>query len=84
MVRINFDETSSMSDIIIVGLTQETHFEEGSSECINHRCVVNWKSIRSNYHQYLERHEKNYDSRAKDCQVHAVRESRANCKKISE
>ena len=64
-----------------MGLTQKTHFEEGSTECIIHRCVVNWKSIGSNYHKYLERHEKNYDSRAKDCQVHAVRGSRASCQR---
>jgi hypothetical protein len=42
--RINFD---SITNILIVALTYETHFEEGSSECINHRLVVNWKSIRS-------------------------------------
>jgi hypothetical protein len=37
---------------MIVGLTQETHFEEGSSEVIDHQLVVDWKSIRSDDHQY--------------------------------
>jgi hypothetical protein len=32
---------------MIVGLTQETHFEEGSSELTDHQFVVGWKYIRS-------------------------------------
>ena len=53
VARIDFDETLSITNIRIVGLTYETHFEEGSSECIIHRVVVDWKSIRSDDHQYL-------------------------------
>jgi hypothetical protein len=30
-----------------VGLTQETHFEEGSREFLVHQAVADWKSIRS-------------------------------------
>ena len=76
--RINFDDTSSIANLFIVGLTQETHFEEGSSERIDHQLVVDWKSIRSDGHQYMK---ENGDSRAKDCQVHAVRGSRASCQR---
>jgi hypothetical protein len=47
VARINFDKTSSITNIPIVALTYETHFEESSRECINHRLVVDWKSIRS-------------------------------------
>ena len=81
MTRISFDHTSSITNVLIVALTNETHFEEGSTEWTGHQIVVDWKSIGSNYHKYLERHEKNYDSRAKDCQVHAVRGSRASCQR---
>ena len=44
-----------MTNVLIVGLTQETHFEEGSSEWIDHQFVVDWKSIRSDDHQYMKR-----------------------------
>ena len=37
VVRINFDKTSSITNVPILGLTNETHFEEGGSECIIHR-----------------------------------------------
>ena len=32
VARINFDGKSSITNILIVGLTYKTHFEEGSSE----------------------------------------------------
>ena len=32
VARINFDDTSSITDVFVVGLAQETHFEEGRSE----------------------------------------------------
>ena len=32
VARINFDGTSSITNVAIVGLTQETHLEEGGSE----------------------------------------------------
>ena len=53
MTRINVDDhdISLITNVVIVGLTYETHFEEGSRECINHRLMVNWKSIRSDDHQ---------------------------------
>jgi hypothetical protein len=57
VARIHFDNTTSITNIPIVALTYETHFEKGGSECINHCLVVNWKSImiRSDNHpsQYL-------------------------------
>jgi hypothetical protein len=50
-INLNFDKISLITtNILIVALTYETHFEEGSSECINHRLVVNWKSISSDDH----------------------------------
>ena len=42
VVKINFDETSSITDITIVGLTQETHFEEGSREWPCAFIIVRW------------------------------------------
>lgn len=53
VARINSDDISSITNVPIVGLTYETHFEEGSSECIIHRLVADCKSIRSDDHQYL-------------------------------
>ena len=47
VARINFDNSSLITDVVIIGLTYETHFGEGSRECINHRLVVDWKSIHS-------------------------------------
>ena len=32
VASINFDDTSLITNVMIVSLTQETHFEEGSSE----------------------------------------------------
>ena len=81
VAKITFDKTSSITNVLIFGLTYETHFEEGSRKCIIHRLVVNWKSIRSEDHQYLMHEKNDYYSRAKDCQVHAVRGSRANCQR---
>ena len=40
MARLNFNRTSSITNIPILGLTDETHFEEGCSECIIHRLVT--------------------------------------------
>ena len=36
MARINFDDTSSITNVMIIGLTQETHSEEGISEFSGH------------------------------------------------
>ena len=74
---IKFDGSSSITNFMILGLTQETHFEEGSSKWIDHQLVVDWKYIWSRLSSILEKN----DSRAKDCQVHAVRGSRASCQR---
>ena len=36
VARINFDDTSSITNVMIIGLTQETHSEEGISEFSRH------------------------------------------------
>ena len=64
---------------MIVVLTQETHFKEGSSESSDHQFMIDWKSIGSD--EIIDIYEKNDDSRAKDCQVHAVRGSRESCQR---
>jgi hypothetical protein len=48
--KINFDDMSSITNVSIVGLTQETHLKEGSSKFIIHQVVVDWKSIHSDDH----------------------------------
>ena len=78
MAKINFEDTPSITNFMVVGLTQETHLEEGSSEMSDHQFVVGWKSIRSDDLQCIK---KNDDSLAKDCQKHAVRGSRDNCQR---
>ena len=57
MAWINSGNTSLITHVFVVSLTQETHFEEGSSERINHQLVVDWKSTRhgSDDHQYIKR-----------------------------
>ena len=49
VARINFfDDTSLIStNVTIVGLTQETHLDKGSSELSDHQFVIGWKFIRS-------------------------------------
>ena len=82
MAKINFDDhTLSITNVVIVGLAQETHFEESSSELKVHKFVVGWKSIRSDSDDLQCRLEKNDDSLAMDCQKHAVRGSRASCQR---
>ena len=43
MGRINFVDTSSINTNLRLLLTQETHFEEGLSELVNHLAVIDWK-----------------------------------------
>ena len=43
MVRLNSDDMSLITNVVIVGLTQVTHFEEGSTEFTDHQVVVDWK-----------------------------------------
>ena len=52
--RINFDDTSSITNLIL-GLTDVTHFEEGSTEFRDHQVMVDCNgndSIRSDDQQY--------------------------------
>jgi hypothetical protein len=56
VARINFDDTtSSITNVTVMGLTQETHFEKGTRKFIIHQVVADWKSIRSDDHTYMKR-----------------------------
>ena len=53
VARIKFD-ISSITNLMVLLLTQETHFEVGSSEWIYHQLVVDWKSICSDLNTWKE------------------------------
>ena len=51
---VNRDNISN-TNVFILGLAQEAHFEEGLSEWIDHQRLVNWKSIRLDDYQCTKR-----------------------------